>query len=755
MTGMHGNRLTPYCEVIVEIAHENVAHLYTYTVPDGMDIRPGMRVLVPFGPRRVEGYVLRLKDDPGDVPPQKMRDVVKPLETYPALLPELMDLAYWLSAQTHCLLVEALRLMLPAEMRGGRVQVKNIQMARLNIPPNDLDDVVAAHNRAPRRIQILNALRDGDKPVAALRKTSHAAVESLLGEGLIALYAQEAHRRPAGESVQDAPEPQLTKDQCEVLDILLPALHQGGGRFLLSGVTGSGKTEVYIRAVQEVLAAGKGAIVLVPEIALTPQMVGWFRARFGEGAAVLHSRLSAGERFDEWRRIRMGDARVVIGARSAVFAPVERLGIIIIDEEHEQTYLSDKHPRYDAREVAQRRCETEHALLLLASATPSLKSFARTISGTRSSLGPLSLLEMPRRVMGRPMPTIEVVDMREELVRGNRTIFSKKLDDALRECLIRGEQAMLFINRRGHSTFVSCRACGQAIKCQSCDVSLTYHRADGLMRCHYCGHAQKPPDTCPACGSASIRYFGSGTQKVEEAVHARYPGVTTVRMDIDTTQGKDAHAKLLDIFRRGEARVLIGTQMIAKGLDFPRVTLVGVVAADMTLKLPDYRSAERTFSLIVQVAGRAGRAEQKGHVIVQTYDPLHYAIEAAARQDFRAFFTMEFDRRRRSLYPPFTRMVRLLVEADTEKNAQRVAETLHNDMDAFFAENGELLRQVVQMRTMEAPLKMVRGKARWQVFLKLYSRGETQTILDQLDALAAKAFEGADVYLEIDPATMI
>ena len=534
-----------------------------------------------------------------------------------------------------------------------------------------------------------------------------------------------------------------------------PALRRGEGKFLLCGVTGSGKTEVYIRAVREALALGKAAIVLVPEIALTPQMVSWFRARFGAGAAVLHSRLSPGERFDEWRRIRRGEARVVIGARSAVFAPCEKLGVIIIDEEHEQSYLSDKHPRYDAREVAQRRCEHEGGTLILASATPSLKTFARALPNMRSSLGHLTLLEMPRRVLNRPLPEIEVVDMRRELELGNRSVFSGRLDSALRACLARGEQAMLFLNRRGYATFVSCRACGHVMKCPECDVSLTYHREGDMLRCHYCGLEMKPPKTCPECGSPYIRYFGTGTQKVEEALKERFPGVASVRMDLDTTSGKDAHAKLLDAFRRGDAQVLIGTQMIAKGLDFPRVTLVGVIAADATLNLPDYRSPERTFELIVQVAGRAGRAEQKGHVIVQTYDPENYAIEAAARQDFRAFFETEFSRRRRGLYPPFTMLTRLLVEAADEKRAQQTAEALAAEMEAFFEKNPLLRRQTIQMRAMEAPVKKLRGKARWQVFLKLYSRGPTPQVLEKLESLAQRPVEGAQVYLEIDPATML
>ncbi len=743
-----------YAEVIVEVAHERVAHVFTYRVPEGIRLVPGMRVLVPFGPRRVEGYALSLKADPGDVPPAKLRDVIRPLESYPALLPELVDLAGWLCEKTHCLLIEALRLMLPAQMRGGRVKEKRVQMARLLVSGEAYDAALAAQKNAPRRAQMLALLKEGDQPAAALRKVG-GGLSKLVDQGLVELYEAEALRTPFAPPSAPAPDPVLTDDQRRVLDELLPALGRGEGRFLLSGVTGSGKTEVYIRLVREALQRGKAAIVLVPEIALTPQMVGWFRARFGEGAAVLHSRLSAGERYDEWRRIRRGEARVVIGARSAVFAPTERLGLIIVDEEHEQTYLSDTHPRYDAREVAQRRGEREGATLLLASATPSLKSFARTVPTLKSSLGPLTLLEMPRRVLGRPLPDIEVVDMREELVRGNRSVFSRALDTALSACLARGEQAMLFINRRGHSTFISCRACGKTLKCDNCDVSLTYHRAGDVLRCHYCGLTQKPPDACPSCGSPSIKFFGAGTQKVEEALGERFPGVPAVRMDLDTTKGKDAHAKLLDTFRRGEARVVIGTQMIAKGLDFPCVTLVGVVAADATLHLPDYRSPERAFSLIVQVAGRAGRAEQKGRVIVQTYDPEHYAILAAARQDFRAFFDTEFDRRRRGLYPPFTRLVRLLVESEDEKRARETAEALCAEMDAFFQRQPALHRQVVQMRAMEAPVKYLRGKIRWQVFLKLYARGPTDAVIERLDGLAARPLEGASVYLEIDPANMM
>lgn len=489
----------------------------------------------------------------------------------------------------------------------------------------------------------------------------------------------------------------------------------------------------------------------MPEIALTPQMVSWFRSRFGESAAVIHSRLSAGERYDEWRRIRRGDARVVIGARSAVFAPVEDLGLIVVDEEHETTYLSDRHPRYDARDVAGARCDEEGAALLLSSATPSILSFAR------ARRGDYLLLEMPHRVLNRPMPQVEIADMRQELENGNRSIFSALLQTRLRQCLEKGEQAMLLMNHRGYSSFVSCRSCGQAIKCPNCDVALTYHLTggDGQLHCHYCGHAEPQPAKCPQCGSKYIRYFGAGTQKVEEELHRLYPGVATVRMDVDTTSGKDGHAKLLEEFRSGRARIMVGTQMIAKGLDFPRVTLVGAVAADLTLNLPDYRSRERTFQLLTQMAGRAGRGEEPGRVVIQTYKPEDVTILQAAAQDYRAFFEAEFTRRRMGLYPPFTIMARLLVEAPDAACAARTAGELKQRCDALLADHPVWRKRTLMCLLDQPPLTVLRGKIRYHVLFKLLVHPETEAWVAQLTQLAREEYPGAQVYFEYNPTSMI
>ena len=741
-------------QVIVDIVHENVARTFSYRIPEGMALSLGQRVEVPFARMIKEGVVVGFTED-CDVPPEKLRDVRAPLEDYAAVLPPLLELARHMAREAHCPLAETLRLMLPAEMRGGRISVKTQMVAQLAIPPGEADAAIEKQGRSQKRRMLLNLLRDGEvHPVEELRILVRDPLEPLhtLEElGLVRLGREEVLRRPAGEAIDAVIDPPLTPYQQEVLDVVLPDLQRGRGKYLLHGVTGSGKTEVFIRLVRHVLAMGKSAIILVPEIALTPQMVSWFRARFGDTAAVLHSRLSAGERFDEWRRIRHGQARVVIGARSAVFAPCENLGIIVVDEEHETTYISDRHPRYDARDVAAFRAQNEGAALLLASATPSILSFAR------ARRGDYTLLEMPHRVNDRPMPEVAVVDMRREIENGNRSVFSGLLMQKLKECMARGEQAMLLMNRRGYNSFVSCRSCGLTMKCPNCDVALTYHMVggDGKLHCHYCGYMTDTPERCPECASKYIRFFGAGTQKVEDELKKLLPGVAVARMDVDTTSGKEGHAKILDEFRSGRARILVGTQMIAKGLDFPKVTLVGVVAADMTLNLPDYRSRERTFQLLTQVAGRAGRGKIPGEVIVQTYKPEDEIIQAAASQDYRAFFELEFSRRRTGLYPPFTILSRLLVESASELNARRTAEQLHHRCQQLLDGHPEWKRRVLMMLLDQPGVKVLRGKSRWHVMFKLLVNPATEEFVAALTELAREPAEGAEVYFEYNPTTMM
>lgn len=746
-----------YAGVIVDLDLEQTDRVYTYRVPQGMEVAVGQRVRAPFGKRQVEGFVVELSDACA-MDPARVRPLSAPLEDYPLLLPQMLELARWMSERYLCTLSAALRLMIPAQLRGGRVGVKQVRIAALAVDRQAAQAALKQRARFPRQVKVLQALMQGPLPVPVLEGDvpgAGAVLRALEKKGLVRVNSQESLRSPfKGPVTRASSDPKLTPQQQAAADQVARAMAQGGGSFLLMGVTGSGKTEVYIRLIRLALKAGKGAIVLVPEIALTPQMVDWFRARFGQGAAVLHSQLSPGERFDEWRRIRRGQARVVVGARSAVFAPVEDLGLIVVDEEHEHTYQSDKRPRYDAREVAQFRCRQEGAALVLGSATPSIATFMRTMPKVRPQ-NKLELLELTQRVFQRPLPQVEVVDMCRELERGNHSMFSAPLRDGLKQCLERGQQAMLLINRRGYSTFVSCRSCGYVEKCGNCDVSMTYHQAEGVLKCHYCGQTRRPPDKCPQCGSIFIKYFGAGTQRVEEAVKKLLPQARVARMDVDTTRGKDAHQRILSAFGRGETDVLIGTQMIAKGLDFPKVTLVGVVAADMTLNLPDYRAPERTFQLITQVAGRAGRAQYPGRVVIQTYEPQHYAVRLAARQDYRAFYQEEVKVRRRGLYPPFTLMARLLVTAKEAGQARSLAMVLEEALGRFLDQRPERRRLTVQMRALEAPIGRLRGESRWQVFIKLYAKAEAEEILEEMDRLCREQEEReARVELEVNPANM-
>jgi len=743
-----------FADIIIDISSDQVDRLFTYRIPENMSLVPGQRVEVPFGPKKREGFVIGLKDQ-CELDPALVKPILRALEDYPVILPELIELSGWMKKRYHCNLVDGLRQMIPSQMRGGRVKEKQVAIAFLCLEGAALEEAIRNNGRARKRLEVIEALRDGPKPVPLLNSIAAGAVNKLAEQGVVRIESSEVRRTPYraldGETLAD---PELMRSQQEALDQIRKALNGEGGRFLLHGVTGSGKTEVYIRAIRETLKSGRTAIVLVPEISLTPQMVDWFRKRFGGDAAVLHSKLSAGERFDEWRRIRSGEAKVVIGARSAIFAPLEKPGIIIVDEEHESSYLSDKRPRYDARDIAKWRAEYHGAVMILGSATPSISTYMKAMPGVKP-WNKLTLIEMHERVRGRKLPEVEIVDMREELVQGNKSIFSGALMREMQECLDQGHQAILFINRRGYSTFVSCRSCGHVEKCENCDVSMTYHMNDDRLHCHYCGEERRPPKICPECGSKFIKFFGTGTQKVEEEVLARFPGVKVSRMDVDTTGGKDSHEKILSEFRGGQTQVLVGTQMIAKGLDFPNVTLVGIVAADLSLHVPDYRSVERTFQLITQVAGRAGRAEHPGKVVLQTYDPDHYGIQLSAQQDYRAFYFKEEKQRRRGLYPPFTVLARLLVSARSEMAAKEAAESLEKKLNEFLDSDPSIRRDVIQMRALEAPIKLLRGEARWQVFLKMYAKEPSDRVISFMEELEEIPFEGVRVELEVNPNAML
>lgn len=739
---------TRYAQVIVDVAHGNVDKVFDYGIPEHMihEVLPGTRVYVPFVNRTIEGFVLNITSQT-EIETSRIRPVKELIESTPMITPALLTLVTWMTKRYHCWKVEALRLLLPTEMRRGKIRPRNVRMVTF-LQDGDV-------SRAPRQAAVLQRLKsEGTMALsllAELEEGATSAVAALCAKGFVKVFEVEQMRAP----YRTLPEnincgPKLMPEQEIVLREVQKGLKAGGGQYLLHGITGSGKTEIYFEAIQSVLQSEKTAILLVPEISLTPQMVERFRERFGAQAAVLHSRLSAGERYDEWRRLQTGQAKVAIGARSAVFAPVQNVGIIIIDEEHEQSYKSETSPRYDAVEVAAFRSRSEGAALLLGSATPSIERYYQATNGG------LQHLELPSRILGRSLPTVEIVDMREELARGNRTIFSHLLFERMSQCIQKGEQMLLFLNRRGYSTFVSCRSCGYVVQCEHCDVSMTSHIGGRVMRCHYCDAQAEVPMVCPKCGLPHIRHFGTGTEKVQMELEKLFPDITTLRMDNDTTRKKDAHLQIFSDFKQGRAQVLIGTQMIAKGLDFSEVTLVGVIAADTSLFLPDFRSAEKTFQLITQVAGRAGRADKPGKVVVQTYAPNHYAVECATAQDYKAFYDIEIANRKQSEYPPFADFIRFLFVGEDEKELLHFAANLRRFIQERLKDDATWLQNLLFMGDSLAPISRIKGKYRAQVLIKLIHTEELQKIADTLFSALQTWKDGKTIspIMEVNPTNM-
>ncbi len=753
-----------YARVMIDIAHANVDRLFTYAVPEEISVLPGHRVLVPFGAgnKPMEGFVLEVTET-FEEQGVRLKNVLRTMEPYTALTGEQILLAYWIRDAYHCLLVDALRLMIPAQLRGGRVREKRVRTVEL-APGVDVQAALDSlkkkdgASRAPVQSEVISLLASAKTAmcaadIAAFVPGASAALAALIKKGIVAQEGRVTFRNPflCGKIVRSEPL-ELTDAQREALRAIEQKLEARSGICLLHGVTGSGKTEVYMQSIARVLAEGGRAIVLVPEISLTPQATDRFRSRFGERVAVLHSRLSPGERYDEWRRIRLGYVDVVVGARSAVFAPLENLRLIVVDEEHEPSYHSEITPRYGAAEVAARRAALTGAVLVLGSATPSVATYRRAKAGV------YTLLSLPERVNCAPMPEVVVADMRREFLSGNSGIFSGALYSELERCLTSGEQAILFINRRGYSTFVSCRGCGFVMRCADCDVSMTYHKAEALMKCHYCGRTARIPAVCPQCGKPYLKYFGVGTQQVEEQLAESFPGVRALRMDLDTTRTKNAHYEIFTGFASGDAQVLIGTQMIAKGLDIPNVTLVGVVAADSTLHIPDYRSVERTFQLITQVAGRAGRADKPGKVVIQSYTPEHPVIDFAARHDYPGFYEYEIAMRRAALFPPFSLFARVLFTGENEDDLFEMCEAfaagLRTALHEALGKAGGDPCEVLFLFASPAPVRRRQGQYRYQVLAKLARTKHTAAALGALYAYfdAHRTNEASGV--EINPQDM-
>ncbi|WP_099974910.1 primosomal protein N' [Lactobacillus terrae] len=743
----------PVAKVIVDVPTMQTNRPFEYEIPTELlaVVEPGVRVEVPFGrgKRQVQGFVLDVtetSDYSG-----KLKEIVRVIDLNPVLSKEMLEMSSWLADLTYSFQISCLQIMLPNLLRAKYIRsavpaqgfendpevtklLDNKTSLELN---NDIDNSLIEEIQRlleSKKIEILTSVKNRAKQIKrqaiqikvdkhhlletedSLKKNatsqrklleflisnyekntfeisslesmgiSRPAIKALQKIKLIDIIEVTKLRKPTDLKNATTQKLELTNEQLNAVKQINNSINQQNAEtFLIQGVTGSGKTEIYLQTIDEALKEGRTALMLVPEISLTPQMVNRVSSRFGDQVAVLHSGLSSGERYDEWTRIENGSVNVVVGARSAVFAPLKNLGLIIIDEEHEASYKQDDNPRYNAKDVTQWRSKYHNCPVVLGSATPSLESRARAQKGV------YKLIELKRRFNDHDLPEVKIVDMRDSDNAAVSGDISNALKTQLDEILSRKEQAILLLNRRGYSSFLMCRECGFVLKCPNCEVSLTYHKDIQRMKCHYCGHEENVLDECPNCHSDKIGFYGTGTQNVEQQINDMFPDAKTLRMDIDTTSKKGAHAKLLREFESQNADILIGTQMIAKGLDFPNVTLVGVINADTILSLSDYRASERTFQLITQVSGRSGRAEKKGRVIIQTYNPDHYAIKEAAKQDFDSFYKKEMYIRHQGNYTPYYFTTLLSVSHESEGQALKMAYSLKRQLVDSLSEEAIIL----------------------------------------------------------------
>lgn len=732
-----------YAQVVVNIP--DIRHSgFDYLVPDDLAdiIDVGSRVIVPLANREVMGYVTALKTE-SDI--SRIKPISRCLDDEPTINQELIKLAVFMQNYYSSHLYNVLQLLTPTPLKtkdsGG---VQQVRYLRLLVDRNELliarDKLSAGARRQRDIIDYFLSSSLQEVPIADwLRemKISSSSVQALVDQGLFEIIERDKEYDLLGEKPDKQVE--LTVEQNAVLERLEDSLDENEPKTtLLHGITGSGKTELYLELIEKVLSANKSAIVLVPEIALTTQMIARFSGRFGNLVALLHSRLSSSERLAEWKRIKSGTARIVVGARSAVFAPVVDLGLIVIDEEHETSYKQEEHPRYHTREIAQWRANENGALLILGSATPSLESYYKAVNKR------YNLLELKERYNGGQLPAVEVVDLRAELTAGNRSMFSRSLQIELTECLARGEQAILFLNRRGYSTFVSCRSCGYVVRCPHCDITLTYHRTNDVLRCHYCGYTQKNLTSCPECNGRYIRFFGTGTQKVEEELRNLLPSARIERLDYDSTTKKGSHEQILDRFREHQADILLGTQMVAKGLDFEKVSLVGVIAADTILGLPDFRAAERTFQLLTQVSGRAGRHQIPGKVIVQTYTPEHYSIRYAQEHDYIGFYREELIHRKQLNYPPYSKLALIGFSHLDLRQAVRVSSHFVSELRV------RVPAETVVHDPVSSPIARIKDRNRLQTMIKYQDRDETVAMINQVLVELLEIYKDRDLQITVD-----
>ena len=741
--------MAKYANIIVDISHEKLDKTFQYLIPQELteEVRVGVLVDIPFGNRSLTGYVVELTDE-AEFDVSRLKPIIGVKKGSVPIESQLIELAGWMRKNYGGTMNQALKTVIPIKQKTKAIERK---ILKLIISKEEAsrklalfeDKKFTAKAKLLRELILAGELEQS--LVTQKLNVPSSTIKSLERDSIIEIQVTTEYRNPVNHLESQGYHLTLNERQQVVVDHITADMEDGQSKtYLLKGVTGSGKTEVYMELIAHTIASGKQAIVLIPEIALTFQTVMRFYNRFGDRVSIMNSRLSQGERYDQYLRAKNGDIDIMIGPRSALFAPFERLGLIIIDEEHESSYKSETIPRYHARETAIERARINHASVVLGSATPSLDSYYQAQNGR------FELLELTQRVQEKPLPSCEVIDLREELKNGNRSILSERLQELMEDRLAKKQQMMLFINRRGVAGFMSCRACGHVVKCPHCDVSLSQHN-NGKMVCHYCGYEEPEPKVCPSCGSKYISGFKAGTQKIEEMVSKRFPQARVLRMDFDTTRTKDSYEQILQAFANQEADILIGTQMIVKGHDFPNVTLVGVLAADMSLHISDFHAAERTFQLLTQAAGRAGRGDEPGDVIIQTYNPEHYAVLTAKAQDYESFYAQEIMYRKLGFYPPVWNLLLIMCTSENEKQLQFAAEKIAKRLQVHVEGDAEFERKPIQIvGPADATIARVNDVYRKVIYIKTKDYQKLVLLKDRLESYIKDNRDFGQVSVQFD-----
>ena len=727
-------------EVIVDISNSEVDRVFDYIGDESVKV--GSRVSVPFGKRNIEGFVINKKEQ-SNVDETKLKKISKVLDDFVTINDEMLSLMRFMVSELHIRLIDALRLFLPSQMRGGRIESLKIKVAYINkdLPKEEM--LSSLSKSAKNQKALIEFLAENEKGnfTQLSQKYGAASIRALEQKGFLTVKEEKQNRIPYKNLIGNKTELVHTQDQTNAIETIL---NSEKDTFLLFGVTGSGKTEIYMSVIDSILTKNQTAIMLVPEISLTPNMLKLFRTRYGEQVAILHSGLSAGERYDEWLRLKTGEAKIALGARSAVFAPLENVGVIIIDEEHDSSYQSESNPRYNTYDIATFRKNFNKAKLVLGSATPSVETFFKAQNNE------IFLIQLKNRINNRPLPEVEIVDMAKELRGGNKSFLSQRLFDELKDTVKKGNQAILFLNRRGYSSFVMCAKCGYTAKCFDCDVSLSYHADENLLKCHYCGKRYRMFDLCPECKSPFIRKGKIGTERVVSELKSLFPDVGILRMDFDTTKNKEAHSKIIQEFAQKKAQILVGTQMVAKGHDFKDVTLVGILDADQSLHFEDYRAGERTFQLLTQVSGRSGRDKKQGKVVLQTFTPNNWVLQLAAKQDYLGFYKKEINIREVTGFPPFATVIRILFSGENEQNC---ISTL-NKQFALIQELRNERDEILFVTKMKSPVKRIEKKYRFQILIKTKGNVSHEVIQKIFEISDVKQFKDVSVFVEKNPQNM-